>query len=266
MYKLIALDMDGTLLNSDKKISTENFNAIQAARKKGTKVILATGRPLAGVKRYLKNLDMLSENEYVVSFNGGLVQNCGTEEIISKTTLSFDDYRDLYELSTSLNCNIHALTDKEVLTPKHNEYTQIEADINEIPIIESTLEELDPNTTIVKVMFIDHKDVLDRVVQELPEYIKEKYTIVRSMPFFLEFLHKTVNKGFGVSIVADQLGISKDEIICMGDAENDLHMLEYAGLGVAMENAFPKVKEIANYITLSNDNNGVAHVINKFVL
>ncbi|MEG0857514.1 MAG: HAD-IIB family hydrolase, partial [Terrisporobacter sp.] len=92
------------------------------------------------------------------------------------------------------------------------------------------------------------------------------YTIVRSTPFFLEFLNPQANKGAGIGLLAHELGIKQDEIICVGDAGNDKHMIEYAGLGVAMGNATEDIKDLADYITLSNDDDGVAHVINKFIL
>ena len=108
-----------------------------------------------------------------------------------------------------------------------------------------------------KFMMIDHPEILDECIKKIPKKFYEKYTIVRSMPFFLEFLNPNANKG---------VGIKQDEVICVGDAGNDKHMIEYAGLGVAMGNATDDIKEIANYITRTNDEDGVAHVINKFIL
>lgn len=266
MYKLIALDMDGTLLNEAKEITKENYNAIQEAKANGKKVILATGRPLAGVQRYLEHLDLVSDEDYVVAFNGALVQKTKSGEIISKTPLSMADYKYLYETSQNLGVHIHALTDSYVTTPVNNEYTKIEAEINQIPIIEKQLSEIGEDETIVKVMFIDDPEKLDRAIENMPKEINEKYTVLRSMPFFLEFLDKRVNKGYGVSQVTRALGIGSEQVICVGDAGNDVDMIEYAGLGVAMGNAFEEVKEIANYVTLSNEDSGVAHVIKKFMI
>lgn len=266
MYKLIALDMDGTLLNEAKEITQENYEAIQAAKANGKQVILATGRPLAGVQRYLEHLDLVSDKDYVVAFNGALVQKTKSGEIISKTPLSIEDYQYLYEISRKLGVHIHALTESYVTTPINNKYTEVEAEINQIPIIEKQLFEIDENETIVKVMFIDEPEILDQAIENMPKEIYEKYTVLRSMPFFLEFLDKRVNKGYGVSQVAEALGIEADQVICVGDAGNDLDMIEYAGLGVAMGNAFEEVKEIANYVTLSNEESGVAHVIKKFMI
>ena len=104
------------------------------------------------------------------------------------------------------------------------------------------------------------------IIEMIPEEVSNKYTVVRSAPFYLEFLNKAVNKGAGVAALAEKLNIKQEEVICIGDAGNDIHMIEYAGLGVAMGNAFPEVKKVANFITKTNEQDGVAHIINKFIL
>lgn len=266
MYKLVALDMDGTLLNEHKKISSENMKAIKNARKLGVKVVLATGRPLNGIKRYLKELDLVSEGDYAVAFNGALVQNTHTGQVVAKNLMTHEDLQYLYNLSRELDVNIHFLSYDACYTPKVNQYSMLESEINEIALIEKDFEHIDADTTIVKIMFIDPEEKLEKVITKLPKEVYDKYTIVRSAPFFLEFINKKVNKGFGVKVLAETLGINQDEVICMGDAGNDVHMIQYAGLGVAMGNAFPEVKDIANYVTKTNEEHGVAHVINKFVL
>lgn len=266
MYKLIALDMDGTLLNEDKEISKRTMLAIGLAKEKGKKVVLATGRPLNGVRRYLEKLEMFDEHDYVIAFNGALVQKTKSEEIVFNMPLSYAAYKELYELSQVLGVHIHALTESTVTTPCCNPYTDIEASINQIQIEEMAVEDLDPERTIVKVMFIDAPEKLDKAISLLPDDIKAKYTILRSAPYFLEFLHPEVNKGVGVHAVAQALGFTKEQVICVGDAGNDLAMIQFAGLGVAMGNAFDEIKEEADYVTFSNDDHGVAHVIEKFML
>ena len=266
MYKLIALDMDGTLLQEDKTISKETFRAIERAKAKGVKVVLATGRPIDGVNRYLNELNLLGEEDYAIAYNGALVQNTKTKEIVAQTLMSLDDVDYLYKLSKDLKVNIHALTDNSCITPKWSKYSQVEADINDIPLEFVDFNTLDKGTTIVKIMFIDEPEYLSEVASKLPPEIYEKYTVLRSAPFFLEFLDKKVNKGYGVELLAKKLGIKPEEVICIGDAGNDVHMIKFAGLGVAMGNAFPEVKNVADYITLSNEEHGVAHVIDKFIL
>lgn len=266
MYKLIALDMDGTLLKDDKTISKANFDAIQTAKAKGIKVILATGRPIKGIQKYLEELNLTNEGDYAVAFNGAVVQGTKHGNVIVEDLMSLDDLKYLYDISKKLQVNIHALTPEDVITPKVSKYSIREATMNNIPLKETDFSTLDRNTLIVKIMFIDEKEILDRVARNLPEEVYEKFTVVRSEPFFLEFLNKTANKGTGVHLLAKSLGIKQEEVICVGDAGNDIHMVEYAGLGVAMENAFPELKNVADYVTKSNEEDGVAHVINKFIL
>lgn len=266
MYKLVAIDMDGTLLNEKKEISQENYDMIQKAREQGKKVVIATGRPLIGIISHLNNLNLVSDEDYVVAYNGSLVQTTKSGKVVSQASLSREDYKELYDLSQECGVHIHALTDKEVITPVYNKYTQVEADINDIPIEVMGVEDVPDGMPIIKAMFIDDPEKLDKALEMLPQAIKDKYNILRSAPFFLEFLHKSANKGTGVKAVADALGYSAEEVICIGDAGNDLAMVEYAGLGVAMDNAFPELKDAADYITKSNEDHGVAHVIEKFML
>lgn len=266
MYKLIAIDMDGTLLNDAKQISPANYEAIQNAKENGVKVVLASGRPLVGFKRYLEELNLVSEDEYVVAFNGAIVQSTAGNKIISKTTLNLEDYKELYELSKELKVNIHALTEDTVISPKDSKYTRLESEINLIHKEIIAVEDVPQDTAILKVMFIDDSKIIDEIIDKIPETVSSKYTIVRSEPFFLEFLHKSVNKGTGVAALAEKLNIKQEEVICIGDAGNDMHMIKYAGLGVAMGNAFPEIKRVASFITKTNEQDGVANVINKFIL
>lgn len=266
MYKLVAVDMDGTLLSGDKTISDANLDAIKRAKEKGVKVVLATGRPVKGIQRYLKQLNLVDEGDYAVAFNGAVVQRTNNDEVIAETLMTIDDIHYLYDLSKKLKVNIHALTPHACITPKISKYSEVESSINKIPLDVVDFDNIDTSTTIVKIMFIDEPEILDRVISELPKELHKKYTIVRSCPYFLEFLNKSANKGIGVEILAKTLGIKSEEVICIGDAGNDIHMIEYAGLGVAMGNAFPEVKKIADYVTQTNEDDGVAHVINKFVL
>lgn len=267
MYKLIALDMDGTLLTTDKKVSERTEAAIKAAEGKGVKIVLASGRPLIGINRYLEELELIKGEDYVLSFNGGLVQNTKTEEIVSKVSLKGSDLKYIYEISKELNINIHAFSAKDgLITPRNSQYTYHEAEINGIDINIKDFNEVDDEEDIIKVMMIDPQEILDPAIERLPKEVYEKYSVFKSSPFFLEFTHKEVDKGLGLKRLGEYLGIKKEEIIACGDAGNDLSMVKYAGLGVAMDNAVSEVKEAADYITASNDEDGIAKVIEKFIL
>lgn len=267
MYKLIALDMDGTLLREDKTISERTEKAIQDAREMGVTVVLATGRPIDGVMRYLEELNMFGEDDYVLSYNGGLVLKTKTREPICKIGLKGEDLHYLYKLSKEFGVNIHGFSEERgLITPKISKYTEVEAEINNIKINIDDFSTIEDDHSLIKIMMIDEPEVLQKAVDRLPQEVYDKYTVVRSAPFFLEFLNKAVNKGTGVQLLAEHLGITKDEVITMGDAGNDAHMIEYAGMGIAMGNAFEEIKAMANYITDTNENDGVAKAIEKFVL
>ncbi len=266
MYKLIALDMDGTLLREDKTISEKTKEAIKQAKDKGVKVVLASGRPIEGLQKYLKELDLIGDEQYVVSYNGAVVQNTGTKEVINHITLQGSDLKDLYKVSQELNVNIHAFSNKGCITPKMTKYSELEGTMNGIDVHVIDYNEVTADEPIIKMMLVDEPEILEKVIAQLPKALYEKYTIVRSAPFFLEFLNIAVNKGEGVKALAEKLGIKQEEVICIGDAGNDEHMIRYAGLGVAMENGFDELKAIADYITGTNEEDGVAQVIEKFIL
>lgn len=266
MYKLIAVDMDGTLLREDKTVSEETKKTIKIAKEKGIKVVLATGRPIEGIQRYLKELDLISESDYAVAYNGAIIQNTETKEVIAKTFLKGTDLKALYDLSKELEVNIHAFDTRGCITPKMTKYTELEGTINGINVEVKDFKAIEDEEAIIKVMMVDEPALLDEAIKKLPKEVFEKYTVVRSAPYFLEFLNKHSNKGEGVKALADILGIKQEEVICVGDAGNDIHMIRYAGLGVAMGNAFEEIKEEADYITKTNEEDGVAHVIKKFIL
>lgn len=265
MYKLIAVDMDGTLLREDKTVSERTKVAIQMAHEQGVKVVLASGRPIEGLNRYLEELGLCTEEDYVLSYNGSVVQNVGTREVIAKSVLKGTDLMNLYEIAKQLNVNIHAFSKDGCITPKMSEYSQLEGRINGIPVHEVDYSKISADEDIVKIMLIDPVEILEEAIKKLPQDIYEKYTVVRSAPYFLEFLNKKSGKATGVQALAEHLDIKREEIICIGDAGNDLDMIEYAGLGVAMGNAFEEVKKAADYITATNEEDGVAKVIEKFV-
>ncbi|EGT3616863.1 sugar-phosphatase [Clostridium perfringens] len=266
MYKLVAIDMDGTLLKEDKTLSEKTKIAIKKARDKNVKVVLATGRPVDGVKRYLEELDLYHDDEYVLTFNGAIVKELGPDRVICRDTLRGNDLKYLYEISKNVGVNIHAFSKDGCITPKMNKYTELEGRINGIDVYETDYNDVKEDEEIIKIMMIDEPEILEDGIKKLPKEVYEKYTVVRSAPYFLEFLSKTCHKGEGVKSLAESLGIKREEVIAIGDAGNDLHMIEYAGLGVAMGNAFEEVKEKADFVTKSNEEDGVAFVFEKFVL
>lgn len=267
MYKLIAIDMDGTLLNSEHRISDDNKQAIAAARAKGVHVVLASGRPLDGMLSALQELDMDSDEDFVISYNGSMVQKVASKSIIRQQILTGADAKIIANWAEKLNVNVHAFSLKDgLITPKNNKYTTHESTINGVPLTEMPFQQLQDETPILKAMMVDEEAELNQAIASLPQDLYEKFTIVRSAPFFLEFMNPASDKGAGVRALAEHLNIQPSEVITFGDAGNDHHMLEYAGLGIAMGNATEATKQVADYVTDTNNNSGVAKAIEKFVL
>lgn len=267
MYKLVALDMDGTLLNSQKEISMRTKQAINDAREQGVHVVLASGRPLEGMADYLAQLGMTSDDDYVLSYNASLVQRVQSKQVIRKQIMLGSDAKNIASLARDFGVHVHAFSPtRGLITPENNQYTQHESTINGVAITEIDFAELDNNEEIIKVMMVAEPEILSAAIAQLPSSLYEQYTIVQSAPFFLELLNPSSNKGAGVAMLAEHLNIKASEVICMGDAGNDHHMIQYAGLGVAMGNATEDTKALANHITDSNDNDGVAKVIEEFIL
>lgn len=267
MYKLIALDMDGTLLNDDKVVSEKNKEALKKAKELGVYVVLASGRPIDGLLKFLEELNLLGEDDYVLSYNGCLVQKTKTREAVCDVTLKGRDLKYLKKLADEAGLNIHAFSkEKGLITPKENKYTTYEAHHNGIDFHIDDFSGIKDDEDIIKVMMIDEPEILDEGMKKLPSEVYEKYSVAKSAPFFLEFFNKEASKGIGVKLLAEHLGIKREEIITVGDEMNDYSMIEYAGLGVAMENACEKIKEIANFVTDTNNNDGVAKVVEEFII
>jgi len=267
MYKLIALDIDGTLLNSKKQITTRVRSSIISAKKQGVKVVLASGRPYLGMLEALTFLGLSDTDDFALSYNGALVVKGREQQIISNNFLNGKDALELYYLANSLGVNILAYTTEYgLITPKKNKYTDFEAEHNAIDFTEFDFTKLSSKDEVIKIMMVDEPEILDVAINKLPKSLKPKYSMARSMPFFFEFMSNKSNKGKGIETLAKHLGFNASEVICVGDADNDLEMLQFAGLGVAMGNAEDWIKAHADYVTLSNDQDGVAHVIEQYIL
>lgn len=266
--KLIAIDIDGTLINSNFQVTPEVHDAIQQAKQQGVKIVLCTGRPIAGVQKLLKELDLFSGEDFVITYNGSLVQNTRTKETISSFSLTYEDYLDIDFLARKLNLHVHTEDEDTIYTANRDisPYTIHEAHLTDMPVKYRTQEEMSPDLSYIKMIIVDEPDLIDAAVPHIPTIYQEKYNIVKSAPFFLEFVNKAAHKGSGLKRLADHLQLDVSEVMAIGDNENDLSMIQYAGLGVAMGNAVDSVKQQADAMTLSNDEHGVAEAIKKYVL
>lgn len=268
MYKLIAIDMDGTLLKNDKTISVKTKEALKAANNLGVKIVLTSGRPIQGIKNYLDELELTGKDDYVIGLNGALVCKCDDYSIISSNeTLKGKDLKYIYNKVKDLKTYFHAFTRNKDLVNIESKFSEDEEKrINLKVRVVDFLSDIKDDDEILKVVLEEEKDVLDRITTQIPEELFEEYNIIRTVDFMLEFMKKGCNKATGIEKLANHLGIKKEEIIAIGDASNDKEMIEYAGLGVAMGNAEDEIKVIANFVTKSNEEDGVAFVIEKFIV
>lgn len=266
MYKLIGIDMDGTLLNSNHELSSENKLAIENARNRGISVVITTGRPLSGVEKVLKLLKMNKKDDYIILYNGALILKAEDLSVIYESTISLDEAKLLEKHSMEAGIKIHIVTADACISPTENKYGKFEADLNSMNYEIKSFDELSDDTKIYKVMLSEEPDVLREKMENIPQELYDGYETTMSAPFYIDFLSKGVNKGFGIEMLSNHIKVKQEEIICIGDAGNDISMINYASLGVAMGNASLELRKEADYITLSNDENGVAHVINRFTL
>lgn len=268
MIKLVAIDIDGTLLNDHHEVTSEVKDAIRKAKAKGVKIVLCTGRPLVGVQQYLTELELREEGDYVISFNGAMVQDTFTKKVVSHLTLEKEDLIYLSELSEEAGLHMHFFDDKTLYTANRNigKYTVVEAYLTGSQLVFSEIEKMPADFKMSKAMMIDEPEILEAGIKKLPSDLGDRYHLVRSAPFYLEILNPEASKGNAVKQLSELLGMKQEEVMCIGDHENDTTMLEFAGTAVAMGNAIPRLKEMADFITETNNNSGVAVAIEKFVL
>lgn len=261
--KLVAIDIDGTLLNSNKEITDKTKEVIAEAKARGIKIVLATGRPYPGVLASLKELNLEEAGDYVITYNGSLVQASDTQETIVSYGLTFEDFIEIEAMSRQVGSHLHTIDREHIYTANHHisPYTIHEVGLTGMPLYYRSIDQMTADMTIVKMMMIDEPAILDEAITKIPTWFKEKYTTAKSADFYYEVLNKKANKGQALHELAQHLGIEQEETMAIGDNENDLAMVEYAGLGVAMANAVPVLKAAADVETGSNDQDGVAQAI-----
>lgn len=264
--KLLALDLDGTLLNSDKQVSAENQKALRAARKKGVKVVLTTGRPLAAIGEFLKDLDLIDDNEFAITFNGGLVQR-NTGEILGKVTFGYEEVRAIRELTTALGLSLDLVDGGDVYA-LHSEvpslYPTCNPGLNHMP---TAFEALNANQTFNKAVSCCDGTLIDQQLPRIPQSFHDRFEIFKSRSIVLEWSPKGVHKAKGLERLIALLGIEKKAVMACGDEANDLSMIKWAGYGVAMGNATDDLKAAADIVApLTNDEDAVAWAINKYIL
>ncbi|MBD8071167.1 Cof-type HAD-IIB family hydrolase [Bacillus sp. PS06] len=265
-YKMIVLDLDDTLLRNDHSISDRTKQALMTAQENGVKVVLASGRPTFGMRPVAEELSLSQYDSFILSFNGGKIIKSQSNEEMFSSTLSIESVHKLYELSRREGVFIHTYIGDSIVTEDDNPYTMRESEITKLPVnlVDSFKEGV--TEPVVKVLMVADPDRLKEVEAKLQVELADDFSVMRSKPYFLEFTEKGVTKGTSLEQLIKFCGITREEVIAIGDSYNDQEMIEFAGLGVAMGNAPDDIKQIANYITDTNMNDGVAKVVEKFVL
>ena len=265
-YKMIVLDLDDTLLQEDGTISPRTKQALMEAQEMGVKVVLASGRPTFAMRHIAEELSLSTYGSYILSFNGGKIINCKTSEEIFSSTLSTEEAHSLFDISRREGVFIHTYVGDEIFTENENPYTDIESAITGLPvkIVEDFKKAI--SEPVVKALMVEEPEKLKAVEAKLQNELNESFSVMRSKPYFLEFTEYGVTKGTSLNQLINVLGITRDEVIAMGDSYNDLAMIEFAGLGVAMGNAPDDIKEKSDFVTDTNMNDGVAKVVEEFIL
>lgn len=265
MIKIIAIDLDGTLLTDDKHITTKTVAVIKKASQAGIKVVLCTGRPLTGVAEHLRTLGLSGDDQYVITFNGALVQTIEGRVLIHHT-LNYNDYVDLEALSRKLHNHFHVETENHIYTANKNisPYTIGESFYVRMGIRYRDVNDMPTSLKISKAMFIDPPEKITTLQKKLPQTFLDKYTFVQSEPYFLEALNKSASKGNALRDLTKRLDLLPENVMAIGDQGNDLSMLQFADTAVAMGNAIPEAKELASFVTSTNEEDGVAKAIQKF--
>lgn len=265
-YKMIFIDMDDTMLNSNLTISEGNKKAILKAVDNGIKVVICTGRTIHSVDKYISELGLKDENTFLICLNGGAIYNSLSGKSILQKTFEKDYYDIIFKAAHRFKVDIQAYYDKEFMLESVTERTGKYRIINNLPDITIIENLLEYNGPLTKILLNGDHNVLTEVAGYLEEKINGKLNMFFSKPEYLEFTVVGASKGSTMLELADMFNVTAEEIIAMGDSFNDLHMIQLAGLGVAMKNGEEEVKNNANYVTENtNDGDAVKEVLDKFV-
>ena len=271
-YKLICIDMDGTLLNDKKTISERNIKAIRLAHDRGVRIAVCTGRIFTSADYFS---DLLGVKSPVIAANGAHIREKDRDEIVYKASIGIEKCNKLLSVFRQYDIYPHFYTNEMIFT-ENIEYSS--------HFYEETNKTLSKDKQIKVVLVKDWDEVFEKYEAEIfkgigvdadIEKIRKAKISLRDMNEFevvsshfdnFEVTAKGVSKGNAVKVLADYYRINSKQVICIGDSENDLSMIIYAGLGIAMGNADENIKEAAKYITDNNNCDGVAKAIEKFVL
>jgi len=264
-YKMIVLDMDDTLLTDDHIISDENKEMIFKAQELGVYVVLASGRPTSAMTAYAKELKMDFYNSFMLSYNGAVITDLKDNKILFEQTLTKEQIHELHDYSLESKTHIITYVNDAIVSETDSEYIEIEKNITGLPHNKVTDFKEEVQTNAVKCILLEEPSYLKTVEVDLKLRMPH-LSVSMSKPFFLEVAQQGIDKAFSLKKLAEKLNINQSEIIAVGNAGNDLTMIEYAGLGVWVDNVDPELRHKGDVVVASNNNHGVAEVIRKYIL
>lgn len=264
-YKMIVVDMDDTLLMDDHTISDLNKEMILKAQEMGIYVVLASGRPTSAMTAYAKELKMDYYNSFMISFNGSTITDLKEDEVLFEHALTKEQIHSLYDFSQQNNTHIITYLGEQIISERHSEYIDIESTITglELLIVPSFKDAV--TTSAVKCLLLEEPSYLKSVEAVLKKAMPD-LSVCMSKPFFLEAAPNGIDKAAAIQVLAEKLNIHQSEIIAVGNAGNDLTMIQYAGLGVWVDNVDAELREFGDVIVASNNDHGVAEVIKRYIL
>lgn len=265
--KLIAVDLDGTLLNSDNRISVDTKLALQKAADLGIKIVPCSGRPFPGVKEYLEDLDLSTNEQYAVTFNGALVFNL-TGDVIVKEVLHYDDFKYFVKLAREVKGSLYFEEEDNFVTLEHNINYMMsrEAYLTRMPIHVRNYDDIKHDFEFTKAMFSGLPEELIELQKRLPKDLYEKYNVSTSDPTLVEINSHKASKGNALLDLARELHIRPDKVMIFGDQINDLSMFSIPEFNkIAMGNAVDSIKEKADFVTKTNDQDGIAYALKELV-
>lgn len=265
--KLLVLDIDGTLTNSKKEVTYATKSAIMDLMNRGHRCMLASGRPTPGMQKVADTLEFENYGGYLLSFNGAKIIKYDTKEVVYQQILPVTFLPKLYQYAVEHHCGIISYDANQVISGNGiDESVALEARINNLPIKEVDNFPEYITFDINKCLMTAPPHLAAKYELELQQLFGDHLSIYRSEPFFIEIMPKGVDKAASLAQMLSILGISRENTIACGDGFNDITMIKYAGIGVAMANAQDKVKEAADVITLSNDEDGLIPIIQKYFI
>ncbi|HAA90028.1 MAG: Phosphatase YidA [Thermoanaerobacterales bacterium 50_218] len=262
--KLVAIDLDDTLLRDDLTISPYSKETIRAVRERGVAVTLATGRMFRSALPYAQELGF---DVPLITYQGALVKNAFSGEVIYHCPLTADVAEDVIDIAREKNLQVNFyLNDHlyvERLTPLGAHYPRFaRVPCYQVGDLKALLHKGNP----LKLLLIEDETMIDELAREVKAMLGSRAHVTKSKPRYLEVVHPRATKAHALQELAHWFGVSREEIMAFGDSFNDIEMLEFAGLGVAVANAPPEVRICASHVTSSNNEDGVARALEEFLL